>query len=192
MAAPETAMLPGTTTTRERRVVLWGAAIVLVALLVVRGLLPFGQRWTLRETQLVAAREKAGQLAGLEAATTRLQQSATIAERELSGAPRRVLHARSTALAASALQALLQEAVDGAGMIVNRVEVGPEGGDGHVSASLSVVGDVQGLATLLGTLERGPRVLFVERMSVVQNSALRGAPDVLQVTLGIRAPVVIE
>jgi hypothetical protein len=185
-------MLTRPTTTRERRVVVWGVAIVLVALLVVRGVMPFAERWRLRESQLTAARDRAAQLAGLEQATTQLQQRATIAERALSGALRRVLHARSEALAASALQALLQDAVDGAGMIVNRVEVGPETGNGQVSASLSVVGDVHGLATLLSTLERGPRVLFVERLTVVQNSALRGAPDVLQVTLAVRAPVVIE
>jgi hypothetical protein len=185
-------MRPSSVSARERRVVVWGAGIVLSALLVVRGVVPYAQRWTLRETQLSAARDRAGQLAGLEQATPQLQQAATIAERELSGAPRRVLHARSTALAASALQALLQEAVDGAGMIVSRVDVSPDDADGQVSASLSVVGDVHGMATLLATLERGPRVLFVERLTVVQNSALRGAPDVLQVTLGVRAPVVIE
>jgi hypothetical protein len=35
-------------------------------------------------------------------------------------------------------------------------------------------------------------VVVVEKLSVTQNSALRGAPDVLQVTLAVRAPVVLE
>jgi hypothetical protein len=34
--------------------------------------------------------------------------------------------------------------------------------------------------------------VYVERMSVQQNSAVRGAADMLQVTLSLRAPVVLQ
>ncbi len=176
---------------RERRTVVWGAGIVLAATLIVRGLLPFVQSWQAREDRLTAVLARTAQLQALAAQTPQLTQAATIAERELAGAPRRVLHARSAALAASSLQSLLQEASDGAGLAVNRVEVSPDG-DAVVVGTLSVVGDIHGLAALLGTLERGPRVVQIERLSITQNTALRGAPDVLQVTLGVRAPVVLE
>jgi Tfp pilus assembly protein PilO len=176
---------------REQRTIVWGAGVVVFALLVMRVLVPFGQAWQAREARLETALARTAQLRALAAQTPQLAQAATIAERELAGAPRRVLHARTSALAASTLQSLLQEASDGAGLAVNRVEVSAEGDDA-VSATLSVVGDIHGLAALLATVERGPRVMRVERLSVTQNTALRGAPDVLQVTLAVRAPVVLE
>ncbi|MBY0492251.1 MAG: hypothetical protein K2R93_20595 [Gemmatimonadaceae bacterium] len=176
---------------REQRTIVWGIGVVLLTLIVMRGVVPFAQAWQARETRLAAVLARTAQLKALAAQAPQLTQAATIAERELAGAPRRVLHARTAALAASALQAWLQEASDGAGLAVNRVDVTAES-DEIVTATLSVVGDIHGLAALLATLERGPRVLRVERLAVTQNTALRGAPDVLQVTLGVRAPVVLE
>lgn len=176
---------------REQRTIVWGLAIVVVAVVIMRGVVPFAQQWVAREERLAAVVQRTAQLRALAAQTPQLAQAATIAERELAGAPRRVLHARTSALAASTLQALLQEASDGAGLAVNRVDVSPDGEDA-VTATLAVVGDIHGLAALLATLERGPRVVRIERLAVTQNTALRGAPDVLQVTLGVRAPVVID
>jgi type II secretory pathway component PulM len=181
----------GSVSTREQRTILWGIGVVLIAVVIVRGLLPFMRDWQTREARLATVVARTAQLQGLAAQAPQLAQAATIAERELAGAPRRVLHARTAALAASTLQSLLQEASDGAGMAVNRVDASPES-DESVTATLSVVGDIHGLAALLATLERGPRVVRVERLLVTQNTALRGAPDVLQVTLGVRAPVVLE
>ena len=59
-------------------------------------------------------------------------------------------------------------------------------------ATLAAYCDVVGLAALLDHLAHAPRVVYVERVTVQQNSALRGAPDMLQVTLSLRAPVVLE
>ncbi|MFO0208964.1 MAG: GspMb/PilO family protein, partial [Betaproteobacteria bacterium] len=99
---------------------------------------------------------------------------------------------RSAGLAANAVQALLQEAADGAGLLVNRVEVDAEpDSTGALTATLSAYGDVHGLAELLRMLDAGPRVAEVRRLTVQQNSALRGAPDVIQVSIGVRAPVLI-
>jgi hypothetical protein len=139
---------------RERRVVIGGALVVAAALLVARGVVPYVERWQVREAQLDATRDRAARLAGLQNATQALEQRAGSAERLLAQSSRRVLHARSSGLAASALQGLLQEAVDGAGMIVNRVEVSPDLLDGQLTATLSVVGDVHGLGVLL---TRGPK-----------------------------------
>jgi hypothetical protein len=66
------------------------------------------------------------------------------------------------------------------------------GRDGaSVPATLSAYCDIHGLAALLRHLETGPRAVAVERMTVQINPALRGAPDVLQVSLTLRAPVVL-
>lgn len=210
-------MRPPTARAREQRVIRWGLAIVLVAIVATRVVVPYTQRWQARAVALEAARERVAQRRAIAAQAPQLTQAADVAERQLASAARRVLHARSLALAASALQALLQDATDGAGMVVNRIEAGADVGvdseaeseasaaagpraaapavsvpGDAVTASLSVIGDIHGLAALLATLERGPRVVVVERLTVTQNSALRGASDVLQVTIGVRAPVVLE
>ncbi len=177
---------------RERRTIVWGIVVALIAVVVMKGVVPFVQQWRAREVQLESVLERTAQLRALAAQTPMLAQNATIAERELAGSPRRALHARTLSLAASGLQALLQEASDGAGLVVNRVEALADSSSDGVSATLSVTGDIHGLAALLATLEHGPRVLSVEKMSVTQNTALRGAPDVLQLSFTVRAPVVIE
>lgn len=192
MALPSRDRVSSISASREQRTVLWGAVIVVLALFVVRVAVPFVQAAQQREARIDVAADRLAQLRGVAAQQGALAQAADVAERELAGAPRRVLHATSAALAASALQSLLQNATDGAGMVVNRVDVSPDAATGDVAGSLAVVGDIHGLATLLATLERGPRVVVVEKLSVTQNSALRGAPDVLQVTLAVRAPVVLE
>jgi hypothetical protein len=61
-----------------------------------------------------------------------------------------------------------------------------------VQATLAALGDVEGLALLLAQLGEGPRPVQVERVTVQRNPALRGAPDVLQWTLVVRAPVVLR
>lgn len=179
-------------TARERRVVVGGTVVVTVALLVTYGLMPLMRSWQTREVLLQASRDRAAQLAGLVAKAPELERAAALAEQRLADAPRRVVHARSTALAASALHSLLQDAADGAGVAVNRVSVDADAdSSGALTASLSVYGDVYGLTTLLRTLSTGPRVADVQRLTIQHTSALRGAPDVIQITLGIRAPVML-
>ncbi len=220
---------------RERRVVAGGVLIVVVALAVTWIGLPFAREWSRREAAIAALRIDADSLAGLVAARASIEARATSEEAALSASGRRVFHARSLTLAASALQSLLTDAADASHWVVTRLDVAQgddqtagrsaeqpgdgaddESGDGSVDASVdgrtsdatsaprstprtrslpaTLVGycDVIGLAALLDQLARAPRVVHVERMSVQQNSALRGAADMLQVTLTLRAPVVIE
>lgn len=178
---------------RERRVVIGGAMVIVMALLFARLVTPQWQAWQQREARVAAATSRLSQLQGLVRDREQLERSANEAERALAGAPRRVLHAQSVTLAASAVQSLLQDAVDGAGMVVNRVEVSstPDS-TGALEGSLSAYGDIHGLSALLHTLNHGPRVATIERMVVQQNSALRGAPNVLQVQLTVRTPVLID
>jgi hypothetical protein len=184
---------------REQRVIVGALVVLAVSLLLVYSVMPVVRLASARERQIDATRARAALLGGYAAAAPRLEQAAARDEAWLATATRRVLHATSEPIAASALQSLMQDAAEGAGMAVNRVEVSPEtdsastgGTVAQLRGSISAYGDIHGVSALLRTLEAGPRVVVVERFSVQQNSALRGAPDVLQVTIGVRAPVVID
>ena len=115
---------------RERRVVVTGGLIVTIALGLVYGLLPMVRHFRTRELEIDAIRGRSGLYAGLAARTADIERAADSDERWLAGAPRRVIHAPTAPLAASALQSLLQEAAEGAGMAVSRVEVDPDGSTG--------------------------------------------------------------
>ena len=133
------------------------------------------------------------QLKGLQRQASELEAAASSTEALLAGGARRVIHARSSALGASALQTLLQGAADASGLVVDRVDVGPDlTSEGDLTATLSAYGDIHGLAALLAQLAQAPRITTVERLTVQINPALRGAPDVLRVTVGVRAPTVME
>ena len=208
---------PDAVSVRERRVVVAGAAVVGIALLVTYGLLPFAQHWQTRERALDAARARVAYLQELTARTSSLESAAADAERVLSMQSRRVLHARSSTLAASALQTFLQDAADASHLAVTRLEVSPDDsvradgvnaevsqqsvgtvtvgtvtGVSRLPAALSAYGDVGGVTALLDFLATGPRVLSIERVSLLRNAALLGAPDVVQITLSLRAPVLPE
>lgn len=178
---------------REQRVVIGGAVVLLVAFTFTYGVLPFARAWQQREERIALAQARASRLASLVQQASSLEQAAATAETALAGSSRRVLHAASVPLAASALQSLLQDAGDGAGMAVDRVDVDADvDSTGTLGATLSAYGDIHGLASLLRLLEQGPRVTRIVSVSVQQNSALRGAPDVIQVSVGVRAPVIVD
>ncbi len=178
---------------RERRVVMGGIVVLALSLLVTYGVLPAVTRWRDRELKLDRVRSQVAHLKGLQVHSSELESAASSTEALLAGGARRVIHARSIALGASALQTLLQGAADASGLVVDRVEVGPDlTSDGDLTATMSGYGDIHGLAALLAQLAGAPRITAVERLTVQINPALRGAPDVLRVTLGVRAPMVLE
>ena len=111
-----------------------------------------------------------------------------------------MLHARSATLAASALQTFLQDAADASHLVVMRLDVTPDdsaGTDGitqglsaRLPVTLSAYGDASGVANMLEILASGPRVLSLDRVSLLRNTALAGAPDVVQMTVTLHAPVI--
>lgn len=179
---------------REARTVAVGACIVAVALLIAFVALPFVRRVQLREVELEATRASIRELRALTANAGSLDSAGAAAEAALTARGRRAIRARSAAIAASALQSFLQDASDASRLLVTRLDVAPADSAGNrtLPASLSAHGDIHGLADFLGHLEHGPRVVRVERMMVQMNSALRGAPDMLQLTMTVRAPVIVE
>jgi hypothetical protein len=195
---------------RERLVIRVGVSITAVALALTFVVLPFLRHWSARESDIAMLRSQADSLAGLVANAAQIESSAAAQEKSLSESTRRTLHARSAPLAASALQSLLQDASDASHLLVTKLDVAqtvaasgtsaaatstlPAGTStaSSLPATLAAYCDVVGLAALLDHLAHAPRVVYVERVTVQQNSALRGAPDMLQVTLSVRAPVVLE
>ena len=205
-------VVPSMQSQRERRTLLVGAAVVAMALIIAYAIVPFALQWRQREAELEGARLRLRELSALVANAPALDSSARAVERSIESGGRRVFRARSMTLAASALQSFLQDASDASNLVVTRLDVAAEGAaegssiqsPGGVADSISTFGvtsipatlsahcDIAGLARLLAQFASGPRVVHVERMTVQQNSALRGAPDMLQITLSVRAPVVIE
>jgi hypothetical protein len=178
---------------RQWRTIRLGAWTVAVALAIAFVIVPFGRTWVARERAIDAAEARLGQLAGVVNGRARTDSAATAIEAQLAAQPTRVLHARSRALAASALQSLVQELADVSNVTVTRLDVAnADTGAGDLPITLSANGDIYGLAALLQQFRHARQVLVVDKLSVQVNSALRGAPDVLQSTITLHAPVVIE
>ncbi len=195
---------------RERRVIVGGVIVVIVALLAAYVVRPVARQWSDREHEITQSRARVDSLAGLAAAQSSLETAASRAESDLAGRGTRVFHARSLTLAASALQTLVQNAADASHLVVSRLDVAPNVGTRTLAAgaaqmadsssasspslpaTLAAYGDIVGLAALLDNLARSPRVVRIDKLTVQQNSALRGAPDMLQITITLHAPVVIE
>ena len=174
---------PDALNARERRIIAGGVATIAVALLFTYAAVPFVRQWREREGALEAARARVAYLSSLVERADALEAEATQAERALASQRRRVLQARSSTLAASALQSFLQEAADASHMVVTRLEVSPDdstssdggsatarqgtastAGSTRVPATLSAYGDINGAATLIHTLMTGPRVLLLARL----------------------------
>ena len=174
---------------REQRVLIGGVLVVAIALTTVFVVLPFVRHWRARETEMAAARARVSSLQSYAARAPQLEAAASAAERLLANRSRRVLRARSTTLAASALQTMLQDAADASHVVVTRLDVVPDASTASVPATMSVYSDIVGVATLLDLLATGPRVVMVDKVVAQRNAALLGAADVVQMTLTLHAPV---
>lgn len=174
-----------------------GSQYVLVAVAVLSVLAaafgyPFGKHWMAREAELKSAR---AQLAALQSVVDHQPQADSIeAARNqlLASQPTRVLRARSRALAASALQSLVQELAESSNVTITRLDVAGLESAGDLPFELSATGDIYGLADLLQRIRTARFVVNVQKLQVQNNSALRGAPDVLQIALSLEAPVIVQ
>ncbi len=178
---------------RERLVIATAVVVLLTAIVMSQGIVPVVRHWNARAQRIDRERERIAVLHKLLNEAPALDSAAAHTEQTLADSPRRVLHGTTPALATNGLQALLQDAGEGAGMVVTRVEVSSTLDSTSTAAgTLAAYGDIRGLATLLRTLTVGPRVVMPTTLTVQQNSALRGAPDVVQVVIAVKAPVVID
>jgi hypothetical protein len=180
---------------RERRTIVLGGAVLLAAFLVSTFVLPAATRWRDREAMIDALRRQRAQLTSLGTHREALESLVQARTAALEALPVRLVHGRTPALAASALQALLQEHASAARVSVTRLDVA-SGGDSatagvpSIPATLSAVGDIYGLADFLARVEQGERWLEVVELAVSPNAALRG--ELLQMSLVVRAPYVLD
>ena len=167
-------------------------AVLLIALVGAFIARPMVSSWRAREAKIEAARTELSRMSDVLANSSVI--NAEIAEREslLALQPTRVLRAKSRTLAASALQSMVQDMADASHVTVTRLDVANVAGGAELPLTLSANGDIYGLTDLLKQFGSGRYAVEVEKLQVQVNSALRGAPDVLQMTLSLRAPVIVE
>lgn len=178
---------------RERRTIRIGAAVSVVALLIAFAVVPFIARWRAREELIAARRDEIARLRNVIRKAPELRGALASAEAMASTSPRRVLTARSAALAASELQATLQRLAAAAPLSVSALDVTGEPDStavGAVPASLSAVGDVRAVSAFLAAVRRGPYVMDVSDMRLRPNPSLFGQP--LQLSLSLHAPWIQE
>jgi hypothetical protein len=189
---------------RERRTIVIGGATLVVALLISTFLLPAASRWRDREAMIDALRRQRAQLVSLGTHREALEAVVQARAAALEALPVRLVHGRTPALAASALQALLQEYASAARVSVTRLDVASGGvettdvasggeataGVPAIPATISAVSDIYGLADFLARVEHGGHWLEVAELAVSPNSALRG--ELLQMSLVVRAPYLLD
>ena len=153
---------------------------------------PFISDWRAREAKIEIAERQLRELAQAQADFQVITAEVHEMQDAFSQRFQRVLRAKSRTLAASALQSMVQEMADVSQVTVTRLDVANVGGASDIPLTLSANGDIYGLADLLRGFRNGRYIVDVDKLQVEVNSALRGAPDVLQMTLSLRAPVIVE
>jgi hypothetical protein len=166
----------------------WIVAIGALAVL----LIPQARDWSAREARISAAQQRLDSLSNANTQQPALEASIQLRETELSAMPQRILRSRSRALASSALQSLVQEMAEASNVTVTRLDVASGESTGDVPITLTANGDIYGLTDLLRQLQTGRYTVIVDKLQTQTNSALRGAPDVLQIALSLHAPVIVE
>jgi len=142
--------------------------------------LPLAHRWAVREAAYTASREQWLRLAALVASTDRLQRALDERKRAHAAGEARLVTGATPALAASALQGLLQRYADESSVQLNRVDVAsqPRAGQSGLLAipvQLQCQGDIYGLVDFLSRLEQGEKLLAVDELSL--NAAVGVAFD---------------
>ena len=164
---------------RERRAVALAVVVSVFALAIAWGAVPFARRWLAREDVVAAELDRLAGLRGLVAAEERLRERVRERSAGLEARPQRLLPGRTAALAASALQSLLQDFADRSHLTVSRLDVAgaPDTAGGPqpmIPATLSAVGDIYGLTDMLSLIQHGPLLLEITELGVRPNPALRG------------------
>jgi type II secretory pathway component PulM len=156
---------------RERRVVLGGVLVSATALAIVLLGLPLLHSWAVREQAYAASREEWLRLATLVANTDRLRRTLDERQRAHAADEARLVTGATSALAASALQGLLQRYADESSVQLNRVDVASQPRPDRpgllaIPVQLQCQGDIYGLVDFLSRLEQGEKLLAVDELSL--------------------------
>jgi type II secretory pathway component PulM len=156
---------------RERRVVVAGTTLSLLLLVVMWVVLPFVTRWSASESRLAATRTRYLRTATLVAGTDRLRASLAAARMASAGDGDQLLVGATPALAASALQGLVQRDAGASHVQLERVDAA---GEPHaarpgllaIPIQLQARGDLYGLVDFLGRLQHGAPMLVVDELTI--------------------------
>lgn len=178
---------------RDRRVLAVGVLICCTLVIAARGV-PALLRWTR------AARENALEL-GAEAARAqgsvdnakRTRDSLAVRQARYTAISPRLLDGETAAGAGGALASLVSNAAAGANVRLGSVQIRTD--TAHADAFLAVrvqadvVGDINGLTTMLAALERGQTLLAVRALSVAQPEIAAGddRPESLRAELTVES-----
>ena len=183
---------------RDRRTLTWGAVAVACVLLLA-GAIPVARHWSDREALIAARRGELARLRGVKEAEPTLRLAVDRRTARASEYPQRPVSASTAALAAGVLQAELQRYADASQLSVSELNVSGEPDSTAVPlaalpGTLIALGDVYGVADLLSRVQHGATLLEVRELTVQVNPARKatGGGELLQVTLVVRAPFVIE
>jgi hypothetical protein len=176
---------------RERSFVLVGAALVALALATTLLVLPAMDRWSARQEALAANVERRARLQALVGSEAGLRKALAERRQAQAGTMRLLLAGATPALAASNLQALLQQYAEESLVQLNRVDVaGQLKADRPGLASVPVLlqgqGDVYGLVDFLYRIQHGQRLLVIDEISVNTRSSYLQDKDQL-LTWSLRA-----
>jgi hypothetical protein len=180
---------------RERRTIALGATIVAVVAIVVLVLLPLGRRWNEREALIAVTRQHLARVSSMIGREAELAEATRTLEGRLEASGTRLVRARTLPLAASAIQSLVRDYAQASVVTVTRLDAAGApiaGGNGGVAipATIAVQGDIYGIADFVRRLQHGPWMLELTDFSIAPNPVLRG--NILQVSIGLRAPVAVE
>jgi type II secretory pathway component PulM len=161
---------------RERIFVLAGAGIVALVLGITVVVLPAVDRWTARESELAANSDRHARLVALVSGERALRQALGERRRAQAGTMRLLLAGATPALAASNLQALLQQYAEESLVQLNRVDVvGEPKAERPGLVSVPVVvqgqGDIYGLVDFLYRVQHGQRLLVIDEISINTRSS---------------------
>jgi len=177
---------------RERRTITVAGIVLATAFVFAYGVVPFARRWSAREDLIAMRSEQVARLRWLADHESELQRAASEQFARTGSAERpRLLAGRSPALAASALQTLVQGYADESGVTVREMNVAgaldsTSAGADAVPATISAIGDIWGVANFVSRLQHGTTLIDIREIGVIPNPALRG--ELLQLSLVLRAP----
>lgn len=177
---------------RERRTIAIAVAVLATAFVFAYGVVPFARRWSAREELIATRAEQVARLTWLTEHEPELRQAASTRLGRVGSAERpRLLAGRSPALAASALQTLVQGYADESGVTVRELNVAgapdsSSAGTDAIPATISAIGDIWGVSSFISRLQHGTTLIDIREIGVSPNPALRG--ELLQLSLVLRAP----
>ena len=179
---------------RERRTIAIGATVVAVTAFVVTVLLPLGRRWSEREAMIAVTRMHLAHVGSVIGREQELADAARALDGRLDAGGTRLIRAVSLPLAASSLQSMVRDYAQASGVTVTRLDAAgaPLSSASGVAlpASLAAQGDIYGIADFLRRLQHGKWLLELTDFTIAPNPVLRG--NIIQMTLGIRAPITLE